>query len=54
MKEKRFELTMILDCHVDGDMRLMKRLDGASAMIYGIYILSVFKYEDLKNHLRSI
>jgi hypothetical protein len=28
---------MMRDCHRDGSIRLMNRLDGASATIYGIY-----------------
>jgi hypothetical protein len=34
------QVTMILDCHRDGNSRLRRRLDGASARMYGILIVS--------------
>jgi hypothetical protein len=34
------QVTMILDCHRDGNSRLRRRLDGASARIYGIFMMT--------------
>lgn len=47
-----FLLTMILESHLEGSMRLIKRFEGASAMMYGIY--SRYQLKSLRSKGNSV